>query len=166
MICLSSGSVSAQNAPRECPDHRAIEAIRAVKKPNTPRERMARAREVDKLLMQNPSCGSPDVVAELIKLLRDLNGGVRYWSAMALGDVGPTASAAIPALEEALNNEPKVPASQFPVTRGYLFALKRIREAAQRSPPAEPSQKDLSGPSRKGSEMERENEQKNTRPTK
>jgi hypothetical protein len=149
---LASGSVRGEPAPAACSGHDAIAAIQAVKKADTPRERMRRARVVDKLLMQNPACGTQDVVSELIGLLHDSNGGVRYWSAMALGDIGPAAAPAIPALEDALRKEPNLPGSEFPARNGYLFALKKIRPGGDGKPSTEPAGKDDGKPPGRASE--------------
>lgn len=65
-----------------------------------------------------------DVIA-LAALMRDPDDGVRRWAAVALGNIGPRAAAAVPALQAAL---PEVDCLWAPASSrsGIIFALRRI----------------------------------------
>lgn len=65
-----------------------------------------------------------DVMA-LTELLRDSNDLVRHWTALALGQIGPRASLAVPALQDALLEVQCVRASNNS-RFGITFALRRI----------------------------------------
>jgi HEAT repeat protein len=60
------------------------------------------ARRLERLIDRKRSRIAPkELVDRLIDLMGDENGQVRAWVAVALGDLGPRATAAIPALEKA-----------------------------------------------------------------
>lgn len=101
-------------------------AVQLIGEPDTSRRRAERARDVDKLLVRDPSCGNPEVVAKLIDFLGDRNGAVQFWSAVALGHIGAPAASAIPVLEKAIQGERKTLA-EFSSIGGFRAALKRIK---------------------------------------
>jgi HEAT repeat protein len=68
-------------------------------------------------------------VDDIAGLLGDRDDSVRYWAAMALGQIGPSANRAVPALERALKEIEPVPGVVVPAKSsesGIRFALRRI----------------------------------------
>jgi HEAT repeats len=68
--------------------------------PSADRGEMARRLEL-LIKRKRRRTASKELVDKLINLMSDENGQVRSWVAVALGDLGPQAAPAIPALEKA-----------------------------------------------------------------
>ena len=64
------------------------------------------ARSLERLINRKRRRIAPkELVDKLIDLMRDENLQVRFWVALALGDLGPQATPAIPALEKARDED-------------------------------------------------------------
>jgi hypothetical protein len=70
------------------------------------------------------------LVSDVTALLTHESDAVRYWIAMALGQMGAQAQASIPALEQALRERPGKTGVKTSAT-AIRIALKRIHEAVK-----------------------------------
>lgn len=65
--------------------------------------------ELSKALAEKVAATNPDKIGDaqiddIVGLLGDADDSVRYWAALALGQIGPRANRAVPALERALRD--------------------------------------------------------------
>lgn len=80
----------------------------------------------------DPAEIGPGEIDAIARLLRSRNDSIRAWAAAALGDIGPRARRAIPALEKALREVPMLYAGsimkpELDSSAAIVPALERIR---------------------------------------
>src|SRR5262245_33291005 len=69
----------------------------------TTKERQENAYELATLILRKAGKPAPEkLITDLAGLMSDADQVVRFWAAVSLGNLGPQAAAAIPALEKAL----------------------------------------------------------------
>jgi hypothetical protein len=84
------------------PWRKMVELADKVKVAPSSADRGEMARKLERLIDRKRRRTAPkELVDKLIILMGDENGQVRFWVAVALGDLGPQATPAIPALEKA-----------------------------------------------------------------
>ena len=82
---------------------------------------------IDALIGANMASITPQTVSDLASLLADKDNAVRYWTALALAQIGPHASTAGPALDNALRDAEKLPATDAgSPANGICLAFMRI----------------------------------------
>jgi hypothetical protein len=98
--------------------------IREVRLASTVEVRRQRAEQLDTLVLRGGRFPASRVT-EITALLKSSDDVVRYWIAQTLGDIGPEAKSAIPALEKLL---PSVECLNGPVTSAGAihYALHRL----------------------------------------
>ena len=128
MACLV---VMSQVAIAATPDpwHAIAQQVEKIKKESSSTSRPDEAERLADLVKQKAAHVIPEsLLAEITDLLTDRDDTVRYWTAMALGYLGPQAASSIPALEKALKEIEKVRGSKTSAS-GIRFALAKIRAA-------------------------------------
>jgi uncharacterized protein (DUF2336 family) len=91
-----------------------IDVIRRIQTEPSPRKRSDLAEQLALLVRQaEPAKFDAKVVDDMAALLDDSEPSVRIWAAGALGNIGPYATRAVPALEKALREEEAASASQL-----------------------------------------------------
>jgi HEAT repeats/PBS lyase HEAT-like repeat len=110
----------------------------ATKSPNSTARQVAAQCIMERLRSNAPEAEVLLVMPRMIELLKDPNKRVRVFSAGALGQIGPRASNAVPALILALNDNDlgPTPGSKVPVRAWAMMALGRIGPAAASAVPA------------------------------
>jgi hypothetical protein len=121
---------------------KAVELADEVKVAPPSADRGEMARRLERVIDRKRRRTAPkELVDKLINLMSDEDKQVRFWVAVALGDLGPQATPAIPALEKARKEDEdflkKIGGgrSGIWVMDAVDVALKKIRGEARPSPP-------------------------------
>jgi hypothetical protein len=103
------------------------ELVTKIKQEPSIRERTEDAYRLVKSVKERAQQKIPDrLLSEITSLMGDRDDSVRYWTATALGYLGPQATAAIPALERALEEVKDVHAMKTSAS-AIRIALTRVR---------------------------------------
>jgi hypothetical protein len=101
--------------------------VEKIKNESSAKERGEEVERLASLVEKRAREAVPEsVVADLTSLMSHRDDHVRYWTAMALGYLGPQAASSIPALENALKEVDNVHTSKTSAS-GIRVALARIR---------------------------------------
>ena len=104
VVCFSYFFVGASSGKDSLQRHLSeVEPLlKKIEREHSPRVRWELADDLSDILRQAPDAGliSDGLVVEISRLLRDET--TDFWAALALGQLGPRAAAAVPELEEAL----------------------------------------------------------------
>lgn len=128
LVAVSSPVSQASIAPLNC--QAILQGVQDVRMEKDIDGRIDIAEQIAATVRANSECGSNEaVVKALISLLSDDVDGVRYEAAIALGDIGPRAKSAVPALYKAMKRSDAILDARSEVMIPTSYSGQAIRYA-------------------------------------